>query len=191
MHDGTKVRTQAGADSFRRDKTIAAKLAQARQLVREDPQAEAGAGNRRREAARQRAQREREQRLENALTQLHRLQENKATDEEKQRIRVSTSEPQARMMKHGDNAIAPSYNVQVSTDAAAGVVVGVQVTQSAEDCHELVPAVDEVNRNLGRDPQQVVADGGFTNGNRSSRCRSARWISSDRCRMLASAPKRR
>jgi hypothetical protein len=41
--------------------------------------------------------------------------------------------------------------------------VGVQLTQSAEDSHQLVPAVDEVKKNLGRDPEQVVTDGGFTN----------------------------
>jgi hypothetical protein len=46
---------------------------------------------------------------------------------------VSTSEPEARLMKHGGKALAPSYNVQVSTDALAGVIVGVQVTQSADD----------------------------------------------------------
>jgi transposase len=163
MHDGTKVRAQAGVDSFRREKTVAEKLAQAREVVLEDPQAEANAGNKRREAARQRAQREREQRLEDVLKQLHELQESKESAEEKSRVRASTSEPDARMMKHGDNAIAPSYNLQVSTDAGAGVIVGVQVTQSADDSHQLAPAVDEVKKNLGRDPQQVVADGGFTN----------------------------
>jgi hypothetical protein len=66
-------------------------------------------------------------------------------------------------MKHGDNAIAPSYNVQVTTDAKQGLIVGVALTQHAEDSAELVPAMNEVNKNLGRDPQQVVADGGFTN----------------------------
>lgn len=163
MHDGSKVRALAGVDSFRREKTVTEKLAQARALIQEDPQAGAGAGNRRREAARKRAQRERQQQLEDALQQLHTLQQSKKSEEEQQRARVSMSEPEARMMKHGDNAIAPSYNVQVSTDAVAGVIVGVRVTQSADDSHELVPAVDEVKKNLGQDPQQVVADGGFTN----------------------------
>jgi transposase len=163
MHDGTKVRSGAGIDSFRRERSVEEKLVQARELVLENPQAEPCAGDRRREAARHRAQREREQRLEQALKQLHELQANKESAEDKHLVRVSTSEPDARLMKHGDNAIAPSYNVQVSTDAVAGVIVGVQVTQSADDSHQLLAAVDEVKKNLGRDPKQVVADGGFTN----------------------------
>ena len=163
MHDGTKVRARAGSDSFRREATVREQLEQVRRLVTEDPRCEPGAGRRRREAARERALRERGQQLEDALKELHARQQDKESAEDKQRVRVSTTEPEARMMKHGDNAIAPSYNVQVSTDAAEGVIVGVRVTQSADDSHELAPAVDEVRRNLGRDPRQVVADGGFTN----------------------------
>jgi transposase len=162
MHDGTKVRAQAGVDSFRREKTVREKLAQARELVEQDPQAEGG-GNKRREAAQQRARREREQRLQEALQELEKIQEKKDGSEEKAEARVSVSEPEARWMKHGDQAITPSYNVQVSTDAAAGVIVGVQLTQSAEDSHQLAAAMDEIEKNLGRQPQQVVADGGYTN----------------------------
>jgi transposase len=162
MHDGTKVRAQAGVDSFRREKTVREKLAQARELVEQDPQADGG-GNKRREAAQQRARREREQRLQEALQELEKIQGSKDDAEQKAQARVSVSEPEARWMKHGDHAIAPSYNVQVSTDAAAGVIVGVQLTQSAEDSHQLAPAMDEVEKNLGRQPEQVVADGGYTN----------------------------
>jgi hypothetical protein len=42
---------------------------------------------------------------------------------------VSLTEPEARVMKHGDGSLAPSYNVQLSTDAANQIIVGVQVTQ--------------------------------------------------------------
>src|SRR5712692_7348459 len=39
-HDGTKIRAQAGVDSFRREATLREKLEQARQLVEEDPRSE-------------------------------------------------------------------------------------------------------------------------------------------------------
>lgn len=161
MQDGTKVRAQAGVDSFRREKTVGEKLAQARELVDRDPQAEGG--NQRLRAARQRARQEREQRLQQALEELEKVRQSKNGAEEKSQARVSVSEPEARLMKHGDNAIAPSYNVQVTTDAAAGVIVAMTVTQSGEDSHQLDPAMDEVQKNLGRLPGQVVADGGYTN----------------------------
>ena len=68
MHDGTKIRAQAGADSFRREKTIRERLTQARQAVAQmgDPK-EPGPVNDRTKAARERAARERVERLEEAL----------------------------------------------------------------------------------------------------------------------------
>jgi transposase len=152
-HDGTKIRAQAGIDSFRREETLREKLAQARRMVEEDPNGEVG--NKRQQAAQQRARRERAERAEAALEQLKTIR--------KMDARVSVSEAEARRMKHGDHAIVPSYNVQVSTDADSGVIVGVGLSQSADDSHELAPAMEEIEKNLQRKPKQVVADGGFTN----------------------------
>jgi transposase len=160
-HDGTKIRAQAGVDSFRREATLREKLEAARQLVKEDPQAEGG-GSKRQQAAQQRARRERVERAESALEELKKIQA-KLPEAEKDRTRVSVSEAEARRMKHGDCAIVPSYNTQVSTDADSGVIVGVHLSQSAEDAHGLKPAMEEIRKNLGRNPEQVVADGGFTN----------------------------
>ena len=58
-------------------------------------------------------------------------------------------------MKQPDGGWAPSYNVQVSTDAAAGVIVAVGVTQAGSDSHELEPAVERIENNLGEGPQQM------------------------------------
>jgi DDE family transposase len=160
MHDGSKVRTQAGADSFRGLATVEKKLAAAREVTQEDPQ---GRGNRRREAAQQRVRREREERLGRALQELQKIQQGREQESEKAAVRVSVSEPEARWMQHGDKAKAPSYNAQVSTDGAEGVIVGADLSQSSDDSAGLIPAMDEVKRNLGRDARVAVADGGFTN----------------------------
>jgi transposase len=160
-HDGTKIRAQAGVDSFRRKATLREKLEQARKLVEQDPQAVAG--NQRQQAAQQRARRERIERVESALEQLEQIQAKINDAKQREKVRVSSTEAEARFMKHGDHAIAPSYNTQISTDADSGVIVGVQLSQSAEDSHGLKPAMEEIEHNLGRKPEQVVADGGFTN----------------------------
>jgi hypothetical protein len=76
--------------------------------------------------------------------------------------RVSETDPGARTMKQGDGGYAPSHNVQISTDAAHSIIVGVGVTQAASDQGQLAAALEEIERNLGKLPQQVVADGGFT-----------------------------
>ena len=67
------------------------------------------------------------------------------------------------MMKHGDNAIAPSYNLQLSTDAEHKIVVGMHLTQCSSDSGALGTAMKEVQQTAGATPDQVVVDGGFTN----------------------------
>lgn len=162
MHDGTKIRAQAGADTFRGEGKLRENLEKARAVVEQmaDPDAERTARQR---AARQRAAKERVERLEQALAELEQFQANERGEEEKKQVRVSLTEPEARMMKHGDNAITPAYNAQISTDAEKKVIVGAHLSQSSSDSASLLPALDVVQRNMGRAPQQVVADGGFTN----------------------------
>jgi transposase len=160
MHDGTKVRANAGTDTFRREERLRAHLDLARQQVEAmgDPRAEDV--SKRVAAARQRALREREQRLEQALAELEAIQATKADDEAKQQARASMTDPHARVMKQPDGGYAPSYNVQVSTDGAAGAIVGVGVTQSGSDYRELAAGVERVEEHLDT-PQQMVVDGGF------------------------------
>lgn len=164
MHDGTKIRAQAGADSFRREKTVREHLARARAVVQQmgDPRAAAGERSGK-QAAQERAARERKERLDQALQQLQALQADKRAEEEPREVRVSLTEPEARVMKHGDGALAPSYNAQISTEAENKIIVGAHLSACSSDAQSLGPALEEVERNLGRKPTQVVVDGGFTN----------------------------
>jgi transposase len=142
-HDGTKIRAQAGADSFRREKTLEREIERAQQMVEElDKQGEAeGTGGARRQAARRRAAEHRTASLQLAKDELEKVRATKKTAEEKAGARVSLTEPEARQMKHGDNAFAPSYNVQASTDVAHSIVVAVELTQ-VQQRWRIAPAVD-------------------------------------------------
>lgn len=164
-HDGTKIRAQAGADTFRREATLEKEIAKARQMVEElDQQSESEQEpDARRQAARERAARERLERMGRAAEELKKIRADKTSEEERKQARVSLSEPEARVMKHGDHALAPSYNVHLSTDAENKIVVGVQVTQCSSDSGSLAPAMEEVKQTTGQYPAQVVADGGLTN----------------------------
>jgi transposase len=167
MHDGTKIRAQAGADTFRRERTVQEHLERARAVVGQmgDPRKEQSEPERRsrKQAAQERAARERQERVERAYQELQTVQQGQKTPAEKQAVRVSVTEPEARLMKHGDNAIVPSYNAQITTDAVQKIIVGVHLSQSSSDAQSLAPALAEVEQNLGRQPEQVVVDGGFTN----------------------------
>ena len=50
-------------------------------------------------------------------------------------------ELEARVMKRNGGGFEPSYNVQISTDAAAGIIIRVDVTQSGADAPHLQPAL--------------------------------------------------
>ena len=164
MHDGTRIRALTGSDSFRREKKLRERLREAQELVAQmgDPKAEAP-GRNRQQAARERAARERAKQLEAALEEMKALKADINNEEAKAEVRVSVVEPEARVMKHGDHALAPSYNAQISTEAGHKVIVGAHLSQCSSDAHSLMPAVEEVVANLGAQPQQMVVDGGFTN----------------------------
>ena len=162
MHDGTKIKACASADTFRRGEHLQAHLETARQHVAEmgDPRL-AEEVSPRITAARKRRATEKQQRLGLALEELEKVRVKRGKTA-KGEARVSESDPEARIMKQSNGGYAPSYNVQISTDAAAGVIVGVGVSQSGSDYGELVPAVERIGDNLGELPVQMVADGGYT-----------------------------
>jgi transposase len=164
-HDGTKIRTQGGGDQFRRQKTLEERIALAKKMVQElDQQPEGeGAPNARRTAARARAARELLQRMEEAAKELEKIQAAQDSPREREQARVCLTEPEARVMHQGDHALAPCYNVQVSTDAGHSIIVGMHLTQCSSDSGSLPQAMKEVETATGRKAQSAVVDGGFTN----------------------------
>lgn len=173
--DGTKVKAQAGTSSFGREQRIREHLELARQQVEAMENPESEQLSQRLIQARKRASRETRQRLENALQELEQLQQARA-ESERDQVRVSETDPEARVMKQADGGFAPSYNVQISTDAANGMIVGVDVTQAGNDCDQLVNAVERVEANTGQTPEQVLVDGGYTMKNSNIEAMAERGI---------------
>ena len=163
MHDGTKIRANAGADSFRTEERIEAHLKMAREHLQsmEDP-TEPPSDNRIRKA-RERAARERKTRLESALKELEKIRAKRSGEEAKQKTRASQTDSEARIMKQADGGYRPSYNVQISTEKTNGFIVGVDATQEVNDCNQLIPAAKKILKNTGSLPKQMVTDGGYTN----------------------------
>jgi transposase len=162
MQDGTKIKALASTRSYQREGTIREYLKWARKRVEQmgDPRNEEASANAKQAQAR--ARHEQQERLESALEELRKLQSSKSGEKAKSETRVSTSDPQARVMHHADGGLSLSYNAQISTDAAHGLIVGVAVTQDANDSAQLIPAVQRVEQRLKKKPQQIVADGGYT-----------------------------
>jgi transposase len=163
MQDGSKVKANASDKSFRRKATLEKHLELARKQVEQmgDPFSEEQ--TERVVRARQRALREKQERLKLALKELEKIEACRGKSAEKKEIRVSTTDPEARVMLQAKGAYGPAYNVQISTDAGAKVIVGVGVSQSANDAGELEPGVERVEANLGQKPKQMVVDEGYMN----------------------------
>lgn len=161
MQDGTKIQAQASRRSFHREASLRQHLELARQQIAQmgDPLGEGVSA--RVAGARQRAQRERAERLEQAMEEMQRLRACKPRAAQ-QEPRVSVSEPEARTMKWPQTGFGPSYNVQVSADAEHKIILSIDVVKDGNDRHQLLPAVDRIEQQLGRKPEQMVADGDFT-----------------------------
>jgi hypothetical protein len=162
------VKAVAGRSSFHRQKTLKQRVKEARQVVRKlDERAaqEVEGMDARRRAAQERAAREQLERAERALKRLKEL-EAKTGKKKRGELRVSQSEPEARKMKQPDGGYAPSYNVQVTTEAKSRMVVAVGVTDAANDAQQLAPAMDRVKTTCGNLGESWIADNGYaTRGN--------------------------
>lgn len=166
--DGMRVRAHAGSSSFRREPTLEQCRERAREQVRKlreesEDESGRGSGNARQQAARERAARERQERIERALEELAKLKDQK----EKQKkgsgtnARCSTTDPEARTMKMGDGGYRPAYNVQFATDGEARVIVSVGVTNSGSDRGQMRPMHEDLQERYGKSPQYYQVDGGF------------------------------
>ena len=114
-------------------------------------------------AARRRGAEDRLARMEAAVAQIPVVTAVKARSGAKDRtVRVSTTDPEARVMKMGDGGFRPAYNVQLATTTdRARVIVGVQVSNCGNDQGLSTPMLDEIERRTGQRPAELLADGGY------------------------------
>ena len=158
MQDGTKIEALASSRSCRQEEAIREHLERARLRVAEMGDPRNDESSPKAKQAQARARREQQERLESALEELQKWQKRERGEKAKRETRVSTSDPHARAMHQPDGGLALSYNAQISTDAAHGLIVGVAVTEEPNDSGQLLPAVDRVEQRLEKRPQQMVAD---------------------------------
>ena len=161
--DGMRVRASAGAASFRREKTLQECLAEAKeqvQTLRQELEDDPAAANKRQQAARERAARERKERIQKALDQLDEVRAKKKP-QDRDKARVSTTDPDARVMKMADGGYRPAYNVQFATDTPSQIIVGVEVTNSGSDQGQMAPMVEQIEERHGKPPDEMLIDGGY------------------------------
>jgi transposase len=161
MHDGTRIEANASSSSFRRQPTIQEHLRVAEEHVKRMEAAGESETLTQTEGAKLRRARQKTEKLRLAAAELEKVRAVKSGDKEKQEARVSTTDPESRIMKHSNGGFEPSYNAQISTDAANKIIVGVEISQSGNDVGELVRGVCTLEQNTGKLPAQIVVDGGY------------------------------
>lgn len=165
--DGMRVRANAGRSSFRKRQRLAECLDEARQqvvalkqLTEEDAQELTKRGR----SARERAARERVERLEEALSACDDVEQKRRRSRSRHKDKPpkgSSTDPEARIMQMADGGYRPAYNVQFATDVDSGVIVGVDVINTGSDNGQMKPMADRIRVRYGRSPQEYLADGGF------------------------------
>lgn len=163
--DGMRVRADAGAASFRRQASLDEHLKEASELVqtlKTQAQIDPGLARRQAQAAQLRAAQEREERIRQALKQLPEVAAAKKRNGSKaEDARASTTDADARVMKMGDGGFRPAFNVQFATTCEEQVIVGMDVVNAGSDMAQLSPMVEQVEKRLGRSPDEWLVDGGF------------------------------
>ena len=158
--DGTRIRANASAPSFRRKEALLELREQARTHVEavltrgDDPEASATA-----QTARATKALDFQQRVEAALSTVEDLQVTTVAGEN---ARASTTDADARVMKMADGGFRPAYNVQlaVAGDPTGGpsAIVGVRVTNVGSDLGSVTPMLDDVQARTGALPKKLLAD---------------------------------
>jgi transposase len=169
--DGTRVRASAGAASFRREPRLEELLARARahvsRLKEQLAAPVAAACSKARQAAQERAARERVMRIEQALAQMPEQKAARAKLSKKvaaarnKELRASTTDAEARVMKMPNGGFNPAYNVQLASDPSSRAIVGVSVTNAGTDSGQAEPMRLQVEKRTGFKVKEQLLDGGY------------------------------
>lgn len=165
--DGTKVRARAGRRSLSKQKrlerietAVAERVAALKAELDQDP---TGQERGRRKRALQAAE-ERARRIARAHQKLQELETEKAVraqrhakeEAEKGAVKVSTSDPEARLMRLPDGATAPASNIQVAT--SNGFIIAAEPTARRNDSGLAPGLTAQIAQRCGRAPKRLLAD---------------------------------
>ncbi len=164
--DGMRVRAAASAPSFRTESSLLecreqatlhlkAVLAQA-----DDPELSLA-----QKAAREAGARDFQRRIEDAITTVRNLQEERAPSQPP--ARASSTDAEARVMKMGDGGFRPAMNVGAATAGSElggpRTIVAVQVTSIGSDMGAMSPMLAQIQQRTGQAPEILLADANYAN----------------------------
>lgn len=174
--DGIRVRAHAGTSSFRRKPKLKEYLRIAKQHVEKlNKEREEKSTNftDHKKARELREAKDRENRIERAIEELTKINaekevsrkkhRQKLTQKEKENIRASITDPEARKMKMANGGFSPAYNAQLATDTKTRVVVGISVTNSGVDAGQMSLMQEQLLKRYNIKAARWLCDSGYYN----------------------------
>lgn len=175
--DGMKLKASASKGSFCKKQKIQehlkeakARIAQLKQEIENDP----AINKKRLHAARIRAANDRLQRLKQAEKELksycekqnrqrEKYKKKLLTNKQQKKLKVSTTDPEARVMKMANSGFNPAYSVQLGVDTLTNVIIAVDVTQQKTDGGMMLPMFKDIRQTYNQTPQRYLVDSGYKN----------------------------
>lgn len=113
----------------------------------------------------------RQKRVDAALAEIRRLEE----DDQKVPARVPITDPQSRVMPNKEGGFAPNYNPTATVDVDSGIIVGAGVIANSDEDKHLVAAAEDVKESFHLDavPAAMLADGLMSTGENLAACEAA------------------
>jgi transposase len=71
------------------------------------------------------------------------------------------TDPESRMMK-GSECFIQGYNAQAAVDADSQIIVAQHLTPNGSDMHQMVPMLDQIRKQNGRQAKEISADAGYS-----------------------------
>jgi len=185
--DGVRVRASAGASSFRRRGRLEQRITEVKAILAElakDVDSDPAENEQRLRKRRTQRAAERLSRLEAAVAKVAEIEAQQPKSKPKESTppaarpdegdppekdtkrpkepRVSTTDPDARVVKMADGGFRPAYNMQIASVAGEQIVVAVEVSTSSSDRGLARPMLEKVDAIYDTLPTQYLIDGGFS-----------------------------
>jgi len=108
----------------------------------------------------------RQEKLQQAMTKLEQLEQERAgrSDLSPKGPAVPLTDPDSRVLPNKGGGHAPNYTSVLAVDSASGMILDTQVMGGNNEASTVLPAVQHIEENFGKKPQQVAADSGFNTG---------------------------
>jgi hypothetical protein len=167
--DGTKLQANAGKGSFRGAAQLERweKAARARvERLKGELTTDLGASQRRRKAAIKRAETETARKAEAAERKLKQLQQEKAKRAERHKKHeshknepaVSTTDPEARIMRMPDGGSRAAYNLLLAVVPKTQIIVALEPSERRNETGLARPMIEQFEKRFGRRPGRLLVD---------------------------------